>query len=224
MEAAFGDQAVEVGMEDHGLTPGVEGGNDAGLCADMFWIREELEEGIPYALEEEAGHLPDVEEPEIIELMGDGEDDVVMAAGEKSLLLPFQPLRDLCPFALRAEAMAAGVVPMPLIVAFRTCFHVTAEFGGSAHHQRTRRLADVERKRMGLLVGQIRKCDDMLDTGPPHSDIVSSCPLCSQSVSIVFNLVQRRIEPDAAVWRIGSNDGLGGLLCFFNFLKFVFLL
>ena len=37
-KASFGDQAVEVGMEDHGLAPGMESGDDAGLCAEVLGI------------------------------------------------------------------------------------------------------------------------------------------------------------------------------------------
>ena len=96
-----------------------------------------------------------LEEPDLVELMGDGEDHVVMAARKEPFLLPFQPLGDLRPLALRAEAMAAGVVPVALIVAFGTGFHVTAQFGGATHHEGTGSLADVVGERMGLLIRRI---------------------------------------------------------------------
>lgn len=136
-KTSFGDQAVEVGMEDHGLAPGMESCDDARLCTKVLGVEEELEKGIPHAGKEEGGHAPDVLKPDLVEFMGDGEYQVIMTAGKKPFLLPFQPLGDLRPLALRAEAMAAGVVPVSLIVAFRTGFHMAAQFGGSADHERT---------------------------------------------------------------------------------------
>lgn len=37
-KTSFGDEAMEVGMEDHGLAPCVEGGDDAGLCAEVLRV------------------------------------------------------------------------------------------------------------------------------------------------------------------------------------------
>jgi hypothetical protein len=99
-----------------------------------------------------------------------------MAAGKKAILLSFQPLGDLCPLALWAEAMTAGVVPVALIVPFGTGFHMTAKLRGSAYHQGTGSFADMGRERMGLLIRGIDGLHDLLDTGPAHSDIVSFTP------------------------------------------------
>lgn len=135
-------------MKDHGLAPAMEGGNDTGLGADMSRIEKELEEGISHTPEKKTGHLPDIEEPDLIELMGDSEDHVVMAAGQKPSLLSFTPLGDLGPLAQGTEAIAAGVVPVSAVVAFGTDFRMAAQFGGFAPHEGAGGLADVERERV----------------------------------------------------------------------------
>lgn len=127
-------------------------------------------------MKKEGGHGFHIEKPEIIELMGDGEDHMIVAARKEATLLTFQPLGDPCPLALRAEAMAAGVVPVTLIMAFGTGFHMAAKLGSSAYHQGAGSLADVIGERMGLFIRRIDGLHDLLDTGPPHSDIVSLIP------------------------------------------------
>jgi len=132
MEAAFCNEAVKVGMEDHSLAPRMKSSNNAGLCADMLRVKKELVEGGSHTGEEEGGHVPYVVKPDLVEIMGYGKDHVVMAAGEEPFFLSFEPFGNPSPLALRAEAMAAGVVPVSLIVAFRTRFRMAAQFGGSA--------------------------------------------------------------------------------------------
>jgi hypothetical protein len=172
-EASLGDEAMEVGMEHHGLAPRVESGNDAGLCADMFGVEKKLVESVFHAGKEETGHGPHIEKPEFIQFMGDGEDHVVMTAGKEAFFLPFEPLRDLRPLALRTEAMTAGVVPVPLVVTFRAGFHMTAKFAGAAKHKSTGCFADMMGERMGPLIGRIDRLHDLLDCRSPHRDMLS---------------------------------------------------
>jgi len=60
---------------------------------------------------------------------------VVMTALHQAFGLPIEPLVQAKPVALRACAMAAGIVPLPVIVLIRTLLHVTAEFCGTAVDQ-----------------------------------------------------------------------------------------
>ena len=126
IKAAFSDKTMEVGMQDHGLTPGVERCDDARFCTDVFRVAKELVECLPHADKEQRGHVPHIQQPQIVQFMRQREDHVVMTAGKKPFLLPLQPLSDANPIALRADPMTARVVPLPVVMSFWTRFHVTA--------------------------------------------------------------------------------------------------
>jgi hypothetical protein len=167
-EAAFSDEAVEVKMKRHGLGPGMKRGNDTGLGSDMLRVLEELKEGISHAGEKEVRHIPYIQKPDVVEIMRYGENHVVMATGKKTLFLSLQPFGDPHPLALRAEAMAAGVVPVSLVVAFGACFHMTAQFSGSAYHEGTGSFSDMIRKSVDLLIGRICRSHNLLDCRMSH--------------------------------------------------------
>ena len=107
IEAALGDKGVDMGMEDHGLTPRVERCDDARFCADVSRVEKKLVKGVPHTGKEKRGHNPHIQQPQIVQFMGQREDHVIMTAGKKSHLLPFQPLSDANPIALRTDPMAA---------------------------------------------------------------------------------------------------------------------
>ena len=73
--------------------------------------------------------------------MGRCEYHVVMTALHQPVGLPIEPLIQAEPVALRACAMPAGVVPVPLVMRIRALLHVAAEFCGAALHQRACGLA-----------------------------------------------------------------------------------
>jgi hypothetical protein len=104
---AFGDQAMDMVMENERLTPGVQCRYDSRLCPDMPLIKKELKQAVPNGNEEYVRHPPHVQYPNIVKLMGNGEDHMIMGAAEQSLILFFEPLLKLKPIALRADAMFA---------------------------------------------------------------------------------------------------------------------
>jgi hypothetical protein len=98
---------MDMGMENHSLTPGMQRCNDAGLPSDMPCIEKEFKERVSDAAEEQIGHLPYIQEPYRVKFMGQSEDHVVMATSKKSLLLSLKPLLYLKPIALRTDTMPA---------------------------------------------------------------------------------------------------------------------
>lgn len=133
-QAAAGGQAVDVGVEHERAAPGVQRCDHTRPCPEMALVGEELEERATGALEEDAGHRPGIPLPEDAQLGGQGEDDVVVIAGQDLPLLLFQPLLDLKVGALGAGAVAAGVVPDLGMVPFGADFGMAAE-GGRATAQ-----------------------------------------------------------------------------------------
>lgn len=177
IQTALGNKAMDMGMEDQGLAPGVKGSNDTGFSSDMFFIETELEKGVSHTGKEEVGHSLHVQKPEIIELMGNGKDHVVMGAGEDSLLLFFKPLLYPDPITLRAGSVTAGIVPLSLVVAFRTGLHVAAKFCGAAFYEGFRRLPDIEGKTMGRFICPVCGFHDLLKGCPSHKDHPNDCNL-----------------------------------------------
>jgi len=140
---------MDMGMENQGLAPGMECGNDARFASYMPRIETELEESIPYTGKEKIGHGLYVLKPEVVQFMGDGKDHMVMGAGEDSLLLFFKPLFYPYPVALRAGPVTAGVVPLSLIMTFRTGLHVASQFCSTAFDESLCCSTNIEGKQMG---------------------------------------------------------------------------
>jgi hypothetical protein len=107
VQTTFCYKTMNVRMDHHRLTPCVQCGNDPGFSANMSFIEKEFIERVPDARKEQIGHLPYIQEPYRIKVMGQGEDHVVMAASENSFLLPLKPLLYLKPIALRTDTMSA---------------------------------------------------------------------------------------------------------------------
>ncbi len=70
--------------------------------------------------------------PQRIQLVREGEDQVVMRAGDEPRTLALQPLLGGERLALRAAALVARVIEGALDVAFRTAAHVTTEIRRAA--------------------------------------------------------------------------------------------
>jgi len=170
METAFGYEAVNMGMEDHGLAPGVQCSDDAWFAADMSCIGEDLKERVSYAGKEQIGHGLYIQKPQFIEFMREGEDHMVVGTGKDSPFLFFEPLFYTNPIALGAESMAAGIIPLSLVMTFRTCLHMTAKLCGAALHKGLCCLADIERELMGPLITVKCLFHYLLNGCPRHKD------------------------------------------------------
>jgi hypothetical protein len=144
---------MDMGMQDHGLTPGMERCNDARFPSDVPRIEKELVECVSYARKEQIGHAPYIQEPYRVKFMGQGEDHVVMAASQKSFLLPLKPLLYLKPIALRTDAMSARVVPLSLKMPLGARLNMTAKLSGPAFHKSIGSLSDMIRQLVALLIG-----------------------------------------------------------------------
>ena len=115
-KAAFGNQAMDVRMQNERLAPGVQGSDDAGLASEMPIVQEKLEQRVPHGCEQDISHLSDVVKPQVAQIMRWRKNHVIMTALHQSIGLSIEPLIQTEPVALRACAMPAGVVPLPVIM------------------------------------------------------------------------------------------------------------
>lgn len=108
-------------------SPCVQRGNDGGLCAEIFWIGEELFERLPGGGHELVGEQSAIELPEDVELFGDREDDVNVVTGEQIARRLLEPVGSSATSALGTTSMSAGVEFDPTHVATVTTFEMRPE-------------------------------------------------------------------------------------------------
>jgi hypothetical protein len=98
---------MDMGMENHRLTPRMQCCNDSGFASDMSCIEKEFIERISDAGEKKISHDFCIHKPYIAQFMGHSENHMIMTASEDSFFLFFKPLFYTNPVALRAEAVTA---------------------------------------------------------------------------------------------------------------------
>lgn len=94
-------------MENQQLAPCVQCGDEPGGSAHVLGIGEKLPQRITCTVEQDVAHEANVEQPERIELFGNGEDDVDVLAVKKTRLCVAKPLLNLDEGALRTRPMPA---------------------------------------------------------------------------------------------------------------------
>ena len=104
-KAAGWNYAVDVGIQEHVLSPGVENADHANLSAEVFAVGYDLEHGLCAGSEQQIVEQAWVVEGEHVELVRHGKDDVKVAGVEKFLF----PRRDP---ALAPLRLALGTVPV----------------------------------------------------------------------------------------------------------------
>lgn len=109
-ETAGRDDAVDVGVMEEVLRPGMEEGGEANVGAEMTRVGSDLEEGLGGGMEQEVVEKSGISKEEQAEGIGKGEDHVEMGYGEDAGERAINPLSALAPLAFRAVSIPAGVV------------------------------------------------------------------------------------------------------------------
>jgi len=131
-QGSGGDEEVQVGMEVESLAPTLKGGDRAGQTAEPFGVREEVAQAFPCRAKEQVGEVSSVVSPEVVQLLGDGEDDLVVATGQRAGLLGLDPFFGFFRAAQRAASVPTGVVANDFVMSFGTFVHVGSLGGGTA--------------------------------------------------------------------------------------------
>ena len=90
-EAAVGDQRVDVWMECHRARPGMDGEQHAGGGAQVARFGEQFGERVGGGMEQGIGHPFPVEAPPVEQVVGQGEDQMMMCTGQQAGALLRQP-------------------------------------------------------------------------------------------------------------------------------------
>jgi hypothetical protein len=107
-------------VQQQRLTPGMQRGDDARTGAQILLVAEQLVKRLVHRGKQQLCHRGNVGQPEVIQLMRHGENDMVMVTGQQPGLLAHQPALDLEPGTLGTQPMATGVVPHPFDMPLRT--------------------------------------------------------------------------------------------------------
>lgn len=131
-QAAAGYQAVDVGMEDHPLRPGVQHGEHAGRAAEPSRIACQIDDGASGELDQcaIAGLL--MAPQGLAQFLGHGDGDVEVRHRQHLGAALVEPGLGLRAMALRAGAVAAGMEDVPHAAAVGAAPLLAAERGGPA--------------------------------------------------------------------------------------------
>ena len=114
-----------------------------GCAPEILGVRQQGAQRVPDRLKQQGRHHRDVGQPQRVELMGQGEDDMIMVTRQEPRLLEGQPALGLEVGTLGTRPMPTGVVPDARHMAVRTGLDMAAEGGRPALHDGARGSADV---------------------------------------------------------------------------------
>ena len=120
-----------MGMVHQGLAPGVQHGDEADSSAEMLRVGGDGPESSCGGSEQGAVDFALVLQCQRRQLCRQGEDDVEIGDRQQILAAVFQPLGALLRLALRAVAIAAGVVRYAYLTTGIASIDVAAELGGT---------------------------------------------------------------------------------------------
>ena len=131
-DASRRDDAVDMGVSEQVLAPGVKNAQDTDFGAQVLRIRRNFQQGGGAGREQEMIKLPRVVLRQEVEFVRDGEDHVKVIRGQE-FLLPFgEPACACLGLALGAVPIAARIIRDGLKSALGAGIEMTSERGGAA--------------------------------------------------------------------------------------------
>jgi len=155
-------QTVEMRMHHQRLTPGMERGDEARTGAQILRVAKKFVQRRVHRGKQQVGHRSHIRQSQPSQLIGLGEDDMVVIAGQQPRLLPHQPALDLEPGARRAHPMPTRMIPDAFHMPLRAGLDVATQARGATGQQRPHRLPHVGWQRVTLLKCGIAALEDLL--------------------------------------------------------------
>src|SRR4029077_15173601 len=115
------------------LTPGMQDGEEADLGSQMPRIASNAEQGLGSGGEQNVVEYRLVIESDAGDFLRDGENDMEVGRRQQLRLAALQPLGTLAILALRAVAVAAGVISNADMRALAALFDMAAQSGSTAN-------------------------------------------------------------------------------------------
>jgi len=126
------DQAMDMGMEDHGSAPGVQHGEQADPASDIVRVGRQFDQRLGRRLHQHAVEAFLVAAHRLPQGLGQGEDGMGIGDRQQLGLSLCQPPGGVGGMALGAAAMAAGVIDPVPVSAMPALGHLAAKTLGTA--------------------------------------------------------------------------------------------
>ena len=170
IEATASDYAMDVRMKQQILAPGVEDGEEPDFSAEMLRVGGNDRHGGRAGCKQQLVKQLFVAQGQIVELLGDGEHDVVVVDGQQFALPAFEPFGSGQIPALGAMAVTAGVVGNALMKAVAADLHMPTQRGGPARLDGPHQTQLIVRQGMMCAVPLAVDAEDIgqLDGWPRH--------------------------------------------------------
>ena len=130
---------MDVGMQEQVLSPGVQDADHANLCAQVFAIDSDLQQGLRAGGEQQVLEQTRVLQRQHIEFVGHGEHDMEVTGGQEFAFAGRHPALARLRLALGAVPVSARVVRDSLMTATRTGIAMTAQSSGATTQYGTKR-------------------------------------------------------------------------------------
>jgi hypothetical protein len=183
--SAAGDDAVQVGVIQEGLVPGVQDGQEADLSSKVLGIRGDGTEGFGGRPEKQSVKEALVLQGQRSDLFGKGEDHVIVRRGKQFGLARLEPPGFGERLTLGALAVAAGVVGVSLRAARIAYVDVAAQEGSPAEFDGAHGMMLLERHEsaVDLPIGRAALAEDVghFQGRPGHGSAGSSGRLAGDS-------------------------------------------
>ena len=131
-QAAGRDQAMDMGMEDHGSAPGVQHGEQADLAADIVRIGRQFDQRFGRGFHQHPVEAFLVTAHQFPQYLGHGEDGVRIGDRQQFGLSLCQPARSVGRVALGTAAVTTGVIDRVPMSAMPALGQLAAETLGAA--------------------------------------------------------------------------------------------
>jgi len=165
-ETSGWDEAMDVGMVEEILSPGVEDGEKTDIGAQVKRIASQSLQGAGDGGEELGIEQTLVGKEDRTQRFGDCKDKVEVGDGEQIALTGGQPLLTTMTETLRTVPVATGLVRDVLMAATITLMEIAAQGAGSTKGQITQDFSLLQRSGMSALVSVPVSAKDLGHSGP----------------------------------------------------------
>ena len=175
-ESAAGHHAVDVRMWSQRLSPSVQDGQEASLCAQVLGIGKDLEQCGGTGLKEQRKQLSLVLPHQRHKLVWNAEDEMEVADRQQLLLALLNPLVARSGLTLGAVPVAAGVIRDGLVAAVYAGVAMTAEGSGAAARDGIEHLRCGQVKEALYRSRKLSPAIRMTSATSKGGRLISSCP------------------------------------------------
>jgi hypothetical protein len=158
------DKTMQRRRQEQRLTPRLPRGTDAWWRAHILGGRQQGAQGVAHGLKQPGGQHGHVGQPQGMEVMGQGEENLVVSTGPQPGLLESEPTRGLEVRALRTRPVPTGIVPDARSVPLRTGLHMAAQRCGPPLHDGAGGFPDMTRQGGRACVVGICGLEEMLES------------------------------------------------------------